>query len=185
MRAPLYIALAAGLLVGVLSQRTRFCTMGAFRDIILFRDYHLFSGVAALFLVVLAGNLLLSSFNLGFTGQPVAHTDGIWNFLGMGIVGLAAVLAGGCPLRQLILAGEGNGDATATVLGLTAGAAVMHNFGWAASPGGVSSGGQVMVVVVWILLAAIGWFVVRHVREDEAREQKGVAEAGSVSTGSR
>ncbi len=185
MRAPLYIALAAGLLVGVLSQRTRFCTMGAFRDIILFRDYHLFSGVAALFLVVLAGNLLLSSFNLGFTGQPVAHTDGLWNFLGMGIVGLAAVLAGGCPLRQLILAGEGNGDATATVVGLTAGAAVMHNFGWAASPGGVSSGGQIMVIVVWILLAAIGWFVVRHVREDEAREQKGAAEAGSVSTGSR
>ena len=181
MRAPLFIALAAGLIVGVLAQRTRFCTMGAFRDIILFRDFHLFSGVAALFLVVLAGNLILGSFNLGFIGQPVAHTDGIWNFLGMGIVGLAAVLAGGCPLRQLILAGEGNGDATGTVLGLTAGAAVMHNFGWAGSPGGVSSGGQIMVIVLLILLVTIGWFVVNQVRKDEAREQKPAATSGSVT----
>lgn len=181
MRAPLYIALAAGLIVGVLAQRTRFCTMGAFRDVILFRDYHLFSGVAALFLVVLAGNLILGSFNLGFANQPVAHTDGIWNFLGMGIVGLAAVLAGGCPLRQLILAGEGSGDAAGTVLGLTAGAAVMHNFGWAGSPAGVSSGGQVMVIVLWVLLIAIGWFVVRQVRQEEVQKQKGVGTAEPVT----
>ncbi|MEW5921508.1 MAG: YedE family putative selenium transporter [Bacillota bacterium] len=180
MKAPLLIALAAGLVVGVLAQRTRLCTMGAFRDIILFRDHHLFSGVAALFLVVLAGNLLLGSFNPGFAGQPVAHTDGLWNFLGMGIVGLAAVLAGGCPLRQLILSGEGNGDAMSTVLGLAAGAALMHNFKWAASPAGVSSGGQAMVIIVWILLLAAGWCVARQAREDEAREQKAVSGAGGL-----
>ncbi|HAP32556.1 MAG TPA: YedE-related selenium metabolism membrane protein [Firmicutes bacterium] len=168
MRAPLFAALAAGLVVGVLAQRTRFCTMGAFRDIFLFRDFHLFSGVAALFLVVLAGNLLLGNFNAGFAGQPVAHTAHLWNFLGMGIVGLAAVLAGGCPLRQLILSGEGNADATATVLGLVAGAALMHNFGWAAAPAGVPGGGQAMVIVVLILLLAIGWFVTRQARQEEA-----------------
>lgn len=172
MHAPLVAALLAGLVVGILSQRTRFCTMGAFRDIILFRDFHLFSGIAALFLVVLAGNLILSSFKLGFVGQPVAHTDGLWNFLGMGIVGLAAVFAGGCPLRQLILSGEGNGDATSTVLGLGAGAALMHNFKWAAGPAGVPSGSQVMVIVVWILLLAIGWFITGQAREDEAKQQQ-------------
>lgn len=159
MKAPLAMALGAGLLVGVLAQRTRFCTMGAFRDLLLFQDWHLFGGIAALFVVTMAGNLLMGYFNPGFASQPVAHTDILWNFLGMGVVGLAAVLAGGCPLRQLILSGEGNTDATATVLGLGFGAALMHNFGWAASPQGVPVGGQVAVVVAGIILLLIGYAV--------------------------
>ncbi len=159
MRAPLFIALVAGLLGGFLAQRSRFCTMGAFRDLLLFRDYHLFSGIVALVVMILAGNLLFNSFNPGFLGQPVAHTQAVWNFLGMGIVGLTAVLAGGCPLRQLILAGEGDGDAFATILGTIFGAAIMHNFGWAASANGVPAGGQAMIVVVWILLLLIGFAV--------------------------
>ena len=48
-------------------------------------------------------------------------------------VGFAAVLAGGCPLRQLILAGQGSSDAAVTVLGLFFGAALCHNFNLAAS----------------------------------------------------
>lgn len=156
-RAPIALALGAGLLAGFLAQRTRFCTMGSFRDVILFKDFHLFSGIAALFVTALIGNLIAGSFDLGFGGQPVAHTDSVWNFLGMGIVGLAAVLAGGCPLRQLILAGEGNTDAAATVFGLVFGAAVMHNFGWAASPAGVAVQTKYMVVVVYLLLFALGW----------------------------
>jgi uncharacterized protein len=57
----------------------------------------------------------------------------------------------------LILAGEGNTDAAATVFGLVFGAAIMHNFGWAASPAGVSLPTQYMVVAVWVLLLALGW----------------------------
>ena len=155
-RAPAFLALASGLLVGFMAQRTRLCTMGAFRDVLLFKDFHLFSGIAALFLLALAGNLLFGKFTLGFAGQPVAHTDFVWNFLSMGIVGLAAVLAGGCPMRQLILTGEGNTDAAVTVFGLVFGAAVMHNFGWAASPAGVSLEGKYMVVAVWLLLLCLG-----------------------------
>lgn len=173
MRAPLFISLFAGLVVGVLAQRTRFCTMGAFRDILLFRDFHLFSGVAVLFLTVLIGNLVTGSFSLGFLNQPVAHTDSLWNFLSMGVVGLAAVLAGGCPLRQLILSGEGNGDATATVLGLVFGAAIMHNFGWAGSPAGAPVGGQIMVVVVWLILLGIGFSITRQaLAESRARAER-------------
>ena len=48
----------------------------------------------------------VSYFNLGFDKQPIAHTDGIWNFLGMLLAGFGCVLLGGCPLRQLVLAGE-------------------------------------------------------------------------------
>ena len=48
-------------------------------------------------------------------------------------MGFAAVLAGGCPLRQLILAGQGASDSAVTVLGLFAGAALCHDFGLASS----------------------------------------------------
>ena len=39
-------------------------------------------------------------------------------------VGFAAVLAGGCPLRQLVLAGQGSSDAGVTVIGMFAGGAL-------------------------------------------------------------
>ena len=47
----------------------------------------------------------------------------------MYVVGFAAVLAGGCPLRQLILAGQGSSDSAVTFLGMLLGAALAHNFG--------------------------------------------------------
>lgn len=156
MTAPLIVALGAGLIVGVLAQRTRLCTMGAIRDIILFKDFHLFLGFAAIFVVALVGNLIFGKFVPGFAGQPVAHVDSLWNFLGMTVVGWAAVLAGGCPMRQLILTGEGQGDALITVFGMVAGAAFMHNFGLAGSPAGVSPAGQWIVIISFIILFIIG-----------------------------
>ncbi len=156
MGAPLALALGAGLLVGIMAQRTRLCTMGAIRDIILFKDFHLFYGFAAIFVVALIGNLITGYFNPGFEGQPVAHISSVWNFLGMTVVGLAAVLAGGCPMRQLILTGEGQSDALITVFGMMAGAAFMHNFGLAGSPAGVSPAGQWIVLISLIILAVIG-----------------------------
>ena len=44
MHAPLLFSLCVGLAVGFVAQKTRFCTMGAFRDLILFRQGHLFWG---------------------------------------------------------------------------------------------------------------------------------------------
>jgi len=71
-----------GLLIGFVAQRTRFCTMGALRDVILMRDTHLISGVGALIVVAFVVNLLLGQVKFGFFGQPVAHSDYLWNFLG-------------------------------------------------------------------------------------------------------
>ncbi|MGS8566363.1 YedE-related selenium metabolism membrane protein, partial [Salmonella enterica subsp. enterica serovar Newport] len=89
----------------------------------LLNDWTLFIGSVMIFVVALIGNLITGNFNLGFTGQPVAQTNHIWNFLGMLLVGLASVLLGGCPLRQLIMAGEGSSDSAITVLGLLVGGA--------------------------------------------------------------
>ncbi|MBO5130405.1 MAG: YedE-related selenium metabolism membrane protein [Oscillospiraceae bacterium] len=176
MHAPIIISLIAGLVVGALAQRSRMCMVGGIRDVILFKETKLLSGFVVLFVAALIGNLVLNAvkgggfFKLGFIGadwvQPVAHTAHIWNFLGMMLVGYGCTLLGGCPLRQLILAGEGNTDSAITVTGLVVGAAFCHNFGLAGSAasitdgvvatGGVGVNGQVMVIVGLIVCTIIG-----------------------------
>ena len=153
--APLVIALICGVAVGVAAQRSRFCTAGGIRDAFLFKDFHLLIGAGALVLTVLIGNIALGSFSFGFAGQPVAHTDGLWNFLGMALVGWASVLLGGCPLRQLVLAGEGDSDSAVTVLGMTCGAALCHNFGLASSADGPTVGGMIAVFVGFVVVIAV------------------------------
>jgi len=147
MHAPLGVSLAVGLFVGFVAQRSRFCTMGAFRDVILFRQVHLLLGVAALFAAAVVVNALLGQIKLGFEGQPVAHTQQLWNFAGMLLAGLCFALAGGCPGRQLFLSGEGDGDAAVFVLGMIVGAGFAHNFGLASSPAGVGPHGIAAVII--------------------------------------
>ena len=157
LHAPLFISLGIGLAVGILAQRSRFCTMGAFRDLILFRQTHLLSGGIALVAVAFITNLILQQFNPGFSNQPIAHTMGLWNFGGMVLAGLAFSLAGGCPGRQLFLAGEGDGDAAVFVLGMITGAAFAHNFGLASSPQGVGPHGIAAVIIGLIVCLFIGF----------------------------
>ena len=154
MHAPLILSLIIGLVVGFLAQKSRFCTMGAIRDLILFRQTHLFLGLLGLVIAAFITNLILNQFNPGFAGQPVAHTMHFWNFAGMTLAGLAFALAGGCPGRQLFLAGEGDGDAAIFAIGMIVGAAFAHNLGLASSASGATPGGIVAVIigmVVWQL----------------------------------
>ncbi|MBM9520331.1 YedE-related selenium metabolism membrane protein [Desulforhopalus vacuolatus] len=165
MHAPLLFSLGIALVIGFIAQRSRFCTMGALRDLILFRQVHLFSGFMALLVFALGTNLILGQFHPGFEGQPVAHTMHIWNFAGMLVAGLAFALAGGCPGRQLFLAGEGDGDAAVFVFGMIAGAAVAHNFGLASSPKGVGPHGIAAVFVGLVICLCIGFFMRRKVQQ--------------------
>ncbi|SET73854.1 hypothetical protein SAMN05660297_03335 [Natronincola peptidivorans] len=177
MAAPILLALGAGLAVGAVLQRTRLCTAGGIRDIILIKDYHYLWGLIGIFVFALIGNLLFNfeTFKIGFTDQPIAHNDHLWNFLGMALAGIAAALLGGCPLRQSILAGEGDTDAAVTILGLTAGAAFAHNFGLAASPAGATLNGKVAVVIGIIVVLAIGYGVVKSVAQ---KASEGKAKGG-------
>jgi len=104
-----------------------------------------------------AVNLVLGQFNMGFAGQPVAHTLHLWNFLGMALAGLAFALAGGCPGRQLFLAGEGDGDAAVFVIGMIVGAGFAHNFGLASSPAGLGTYGMAAVIVGFAVCLFIGF----------------------------
>ena len=166
--APFFIALVIALVVGGLSQKSRLCMVGGMRDAFMFRDFNLLSGFLAIFLTVLVGNIVLGKFQ-GFSTylQPIAHASQLWNLLGMVIVGWGSILLGGCPLRQLILAGEGNGDSAVTVFGMIFGAALAHNFslaGGAASVvngsykiGGIGTNGQVAVGIIFAILLVISF----------------------------
>lgn len=167
LHAALWISLAAGLIIGFLAQRTRFCTMGALRDVMLMKDMHLISGVGALALAAFIMNLLLGQVRFGFAGQPVAHSSHLWNFLGMLLAGLAFALAGGCPGRQLFLSGEGDGDAGIFVLGMIVGAGFSHNFSLAGKPdtiaggvlniGGLTTFGMIAVILGIAVCLVIGF----------------------------
>ena len=165
MRAFWVISLIAGLAVGVLAQRSRMCMAGGLRDTFMIKDFTLLSGFLAIWIVITIGNLIMGNYNLGFQSQPIAHSQHLWNFLGMALAGWGSTLLGGCPMRQLILAGEGNGDSAVTVLGMVIGAAVAHNFGLAGNAdstvdgvykvGGTSTAGMVAVILGLIVLAII------------------------------
>ncbi len=154
--AALFISLGIGLFVGFLAQRSRFCTMGAIRDLVLFKQTHLMSGFISLFVFALIMNLVLGQFKPGFEGQPVAHTQSFWNFAGMLVAGLAFALAGGCPGRQLFMSGEGDGDAAVFFFGMVVGAALAHNWGLASSPAGIGPHGMAAVLVCLIVCLFIG-----------------------------
>jgi uncharacterized protein len=138
LRAPLWLSLLAGLLLGAVAQRSRFCTIGAIRDAILVRRFDLAFGVLGLLAGAFLVNVALGQFRLGWLDQPVAHGDLAGNFAAMAVAGLATVLMGGCPFRQVIMTGEGDADAAATVLGMIAGALAAHGLGIASSPKGLA-----------------------------------------------
>lgn len=150
--APLAIALVSGLIVGALAQKTRLCMVGGLRDQVMFKQSYLLLGFVAIIAVTAIGNIAMGYFKLGFAEQPVAHTEGLWNFLGMMLVGWGSILLGGCPLRQLILSGEGNSDSAVTVLGMIVGAAFAHNFSLASSAKGPTPNGQAAVIIFMVFL---------------------------------
>jgi len=149
------VALPVSLLLGALAQRSRFCITGSMRDLFLM-------GLRAPLLVGLLSfvggavliNLATGRFNLALYGQPGAHTDHLWNFFGMLLVGWVSVLLGGCPFRQLIKAGEGDVDAGLVVVGMFLGGAIVQSWGIAGNAAGVPLPGKVAVLIGILLCVA-------------------------------
>lgn len=177
MHAPLAVSLIAGLAVGVMAQRSRLCMAGGLRDAFMLRDFNLLLGFLAIWVTITIGNLILGNYNLSALSQPIAHSQYLWSFLGMALAGWGSILLGGCPLRQLILAGEGNGDSAVTVLGMIVGAAVAHNFGLAGNAdsvvdgvytvGGIGAAGMAAVGIGFVVLLAVS---VTHLPRKEAAQ---------------
>lgn len=153
--APAAISIIGGLAFGALAQKSRLCFAGGIRDVAIARDFSGLIVVGILFAGVLVYNLATGHLVVGFESQPIAHSEALWNILGLFVVGLSATLLGGCPLRQLVLAGSGSADSAVTFLGLLIGSAFCHNFGIASSATGTTVAGQVMTVVSIAVLAAL------------------------------
>lgn len=155
MHAPILLSLAGGLIVGIVAQRSRLCFISGIRDTVLFKDFRMLICFGVILGTVLLGNVFTGRFKLSFAEQPIAHTEWLWNILGLYLVGFGSVLLGGCPLRQLVLAGSGNSDAAVTILGFFVGAAICHNFGLASSGAGTTPGGRIAFFVCAAALFAI------------------------------
>lgn len=162
MHAPVIVSLIGGLVFGALAQRARLCFAGGLRDTFLIRDASGLITVGILFVGMLIYNLVTGGFNAGFAEQPIAHSEALWNILGMYVVGFGATLMGGCPLRQLVLAGQGSGDSAVSIIGLIVGAAFAHNFGLASSAAGTTPNGQIACVVCIVVLFAIALLNMRR-----------------------
>ena len=141
-RAPIFISLGGGLIIGGIAFIGRICTVAAVRDSVFFKNFSVLFAILAMMAVVTAYNLISGVFSPSFD-VPYAHSDGLWNFLGMTLVGFIAVLIGGCPFRQLILAGSGNSDAAVTVFGMAVGSALVHNLNLASTSAAISERGPV------------------------------------------
>lgn len=156
MHAPVILSLVLGAAAGVLFQRMRLCLSGGFRDVFLFNDFYLLKGFLGILLGALLANMALGLFKPVAVG-PVAHGNFVANFLGMGLLAFAAILLGGCPMRQLVMTWEANLDSFMAILGMFVGAGLMHTLGLAASPAGVSGGGWAALAVGYVVAFAIAW----------------------------
>lgn len=164
-RAPLLAALAAGLGAGALGQISGFCITGGIARLVLWgpkevkgcpKSTGLLMGIFSLFVTSLTASVLTGQFSLGVHGQPSSNESYLWNFLGMLMVGFASVLIKGCPFRQLVLAGQGDGDAGAAVLGMLAGASAVQNWGLGGNSAGTPFLGQLAVLIGLCILFIIG-----------------------------
>jgi uncharacterized membrane protein YedE/YeeE len=140
----LLATLVAGLIVGYVAQRARMCFVGGIRDYILVKDTHLLKaplaflvgavvifGVASLFSSAPLWPWAVNKALLPIPGAPLssAATTPLWvnvflAVLGGAGLGLFSVLAGGCPLRQHVMASEGDKSSMSYLVGFYVGAVV-------------------------------------------------------------
>ena len=163
--APFLLSLGVGLLIGAIAQRTQFCITGGIARIFLWgprevmncpRSTGMLVSIVTFFSVALVASLLTGQFSFGLHGQPSSNESYGWAFLGMLMVGFGSVLIRGCPLRQLVAAGQGDNDAGVTVMGMLVGAAIVVNWNLGGNSSGTPPSAQIAVLVGICLLFIIG-----------------------------
>lgn len=137
------VTLLLGILIGYLAQRSGYCSIGGFRDYFLFRHTRILSGYLTLIVASFAGYLLfwfltpaaMEHFFWAFTSGPATPIPGapgglnpaaylIFSIVPGFFVGLIAVYLGGCPIRQTVMASEGNYKSAWFFLGMCAGSII-------------------------------------------------------------
>lgn len=142
-----FVTILFGMLIGYLAQRSRFCSIGGFRDFFLFKHTRLLKGYIALIIGAFIGYLVFWAItHSAFEHFPWILTNGILSpipgapvgLTGAGyviltiisgiIVGLVGVFLGGCPLRQVTMTSEGNIKALCFVIGMCIGSVLFASF---------------------------------------------------------
>jgi len=163
--APFLLSLAVGLLIGAWAQHTQFCITGGIARIFLWGPREIMSCPRSTGLLISLGSFLLfatvtsmltGQFNLALHGQPSSNESYGWNFLGLALTGFGSVLVKGCPLRQLVIAGEGDTDGAVTVFGMLMGAALVQNWSLAGNSSGTPPAAQMATVAGLLVLLVIG-----------------------------
>jgi len=169
-----------GLLLGMLLQRSQYCTMGALSDLFLFGSWRRLRIFGLALAVALAGTQLLGSTErldlqqTRYLASPIAPVGLIVGGL---LFGWGMVLAGGCASRNLARAGAGSLKAlSALLVMLIASAAVatgainwlpqIVGLGWQTSllPAALPSG------LAIVALPLIGVILFHQLRRGETRE---------------
>src|SRR5512145_292263 len=126
-------AILAGLALGYILQKGRFCLNSAFRDIIFIKDLTLFRSYLFALVIAIVGSNLME--DLGWLQVISAETGNletvtlmrqtfvpVANILGGFLFGLGIVLAGGCASGIVYRIGEGQLSALIAILGFFFGA---------------------------------------------------------------
>lgn len=118
-RTVVWGGLAIGLALGAIGQATRFCVRGAIADWVIFRGPgRLVAWMVAVAVGVLCVQLLASTGQFDPTRTLYWSTRFPWlSYIVGGVAfGYGMILAGGCPQRCLVKAGQGNLKAAATLV---------------------------------------------------------------------
>ncbi len=137
------VTLMLGLLIGYLAQRSGYCSIGGFRDFYLFRHTRLLSGYITLILASFVGYLFFWFITpAAMDGFFWANTNGLFTAIpgapgGLSpaayflfaiipgfFIGLICVYLGGCPIRQTVMASEGNYKAAWFFVGMAIGSII-------------------------------------------------------------
>ena len=141
------VTILFGILIGYMAQRSRFCSVGGFRDFFLFKHTKLLKGYIALIVGAFAAYLVLSLMTpSAFEHFPWALTSGLLSpipgspagltaagyvviaIVSGVVIGLVGVFLGGCPLRQMTMTSEGNIKAVWFVIGMCVGSVLFAAF---------------------------------------------------------
>ncbi len=144
--------LIVGMIIGYAAQRAGFCSIGGWRDYVLFRDATLWKavpgfiigGIIGYSILTIAGSIYYPNqfpwgWYKGWTSIPGSIAKGVtligsnailnailWAIIGAVGIGFFSTLAGGCPLRQTVMAAEGSKSSYVYLIGFIIGAPIAH-----------------------------------------------------------
>lgn len=154
--ASVLASLILALGVGFFIKKSGFCSVGAISRVF-DKKFDMIWGVVAIIVAASILNTIFGNYKFGFEGQPIAHNDMLWNFLGMTLAGLCFSLSEGCPGKHLALSGGGNLNSVIFIFGMMAGAGISHNFALASSGAGITQFAPYAIFFGFIVVGYIGF----------------------------